>query len=67
MLATEVIPSPLTRLTEEESMFQAAVRQFARERLAPHVREMDEAGVFRQDLIREFFELGLMALSLIHI
>jgi short-chain 2-methylacyl-CoA dehydrogenase len=63
MLATEVIPSPLTRLTEEESMFQAAVRQFARERLAPHVREMDEAGAFRQDLIREFFELGLMAIE----
>ena len=63
MLATEVIPSPLTRLTEEESMFQAAVRQFARERLAPHVREMDEAGVFRQDLIRQFFELGLMAIE----
>jgi short-chain 2-methylacyl-CoA dehydrogenase len=65
MLATEgrVTPSPLTRLTEEESMFQAAVRSLARERLAPHVREMDEAGVFRKDLLREFFELGLMAIE----
>ena len=27
-------------------MFQASVRRFARERLAPHVRAMDEAGVF---------------------
>ncbi len=65
MLATEgrATPSPLTRLTEEESMFQAAVRSLARERLAPHVREMDEAGVFRKDLLREFFELGLMAIE----
>jgi short/branched chain acyl-CoA dehydrogenase len=39
------------------------VRQFARERIAPHVREMDEAGVFRKDLIQEFFKLGLMAID----
>jgi butyryl-CoA dehydrogenase/short/branched chain acyl-CoA dehydrogenase len=54
---------PLTELTEEEGMFQAAVRQFARERLAPHVRAMDEAGEFRRDLIQEFFELGLMGID----
>jgi len=66
VLATEgsAIPSPLTRLSEEESMFQASVRRFARERLAPHVREMDEAGVFRKDLLREFFELGLMSIEI---
>jgi len=44
-------------------MFQSMVRKFARERLAPHVREMDAAGVFRKDLIQEFFELGLMAID----
>jgi short-chain 2-methylacyl-CoA dehydrogenase len=65
MIATEkrVTPPPLTRLTDEEKMFQAAVRRFARERIAPHVREMDEAGVFRKDLIQEFFKLGLMAID----
>ncbi|MGD1091229.1 MAG: acyl-CoA dehydrogenase [Bryobacteraceae bacterium] len=65
MLATQTgpLPAPLTRLTEEESMFQSMVRKFARERLAPHVREMDAAGVFRKDLIQEFFELGLMAID----
>ena len=56
-------PAPLTQLTEEETMFQSTVRQFARERIAPHVREMDEAGVFRKDLIKEFFELGLMSID----
>jgi alkylation response protein AidB-like acyl-CoA dehydrogenase len=44
-------------------MFQASVRQFARERIAPHVRAMDEAGLFRQDLLGQMFELGLMAIE----
>jgi alkylation response protein AidB-like acyl-CoA dehydrogenase len=54
---------PLTQLSEDETLFQASVRRFARERLAPHVRAMDEAGVFRKDLLQEFFELGLMAVE----
>ena len=65
MLATQAgpLPAPLTRLTEEEVMFQSMVRKFARERLAPYVRDMDAAGVFRKDLLQEFFELGLMAID----
>jgi alkylation response protein AidB-like acyl-CoA dehydrogenase len=65
MIATERRPAapPLTQLNEEERMFQTTVRKFARERIAPHVREMDQAGVFRKELIREFFELGLMAID----
>jgi len=39
------------------------VRQFAHERLAPHVREMDDAGVFRKDLLQEMFTLGLMGID----
>ncbi|MGH9627026.1 MAG: acyl-CoA dehydrogenase [Bryobacteraceae bacterium] len=54
---------PLTCLSDEEQMFQSAVRKFALERIAPHVRAMDEKGVFRQDLLREMFELGLMAIE----
>ncbi len=55
--------SPLTKLSEEERMFQASVRRFARERLAPRVRAMDEAGVFDKVLIEELFALGLMAVD----
>jgi len=44
-------------------MFQDSVRRFAAERLAPHVRAMDEAGVFRKELLGEMFELGLMAID----
>ncbi len=57
------LPSPLTQLTEEESLFQSSVRRFSRERLAPHARAMDEAGVFRKDLLKELFDLGLMAID----
>src|ERR1700691_1403774 len=56
-------PLPLTQLSDEETLFQASVRRFARERLAPHVRAMDDAGVFRKDLVQEFFDLGLMAIE----
>jgi alkylation response protein AidB-like acyl-CoA dehydrogenase len=45
-------------------MFQDAVRRFARERIAPHVRAMDEAGVFRKDLLQEMFHLGLMGIEI---
>ncbi|MBS1855025.1 MAG: acyl-CoA dehydrogenase [Acidobacteria bacterium] len=55
---------PLTTLTEDERMFQDSVRRFAREQIRPHVREMDEAGVFRKDLIRQFFEMGLMGIEI---
>jgi alkylation response protein AidB-like acyl-CoA dehydrogenase len=55
---------PLTELSEEESMFRASVREMARKELAPHVREMDEAGVFRKDLLRTFFANGLMGIEI---
>jgi short/branched chain acyl-CoA dehydrogenase len=65
MLATDKrIAVPLTQLSEEEKMFQETVRKFARQRIAPHVREMDEAGVFRKDLLKDFFDLGLMAIDI---
>jgi short/branched chain acyl-CoA dehydrogenase len=57
-------PAALTSLSEEERLFQATVRRFAREQIAPHVREMDEAAVFRKDILRQFFELGLMGIEI---
>jgi short-chain 2-methylacyl-CoA dehydrogenase len=53
----------LTQLNAEERMFQATVRRFAREQIAPHVRQMDEAGLFRKDLLQAFFEMGLMSIE----
>jgi butyryl-CoA dehydrogenase/short/branched chain acyl-CoA dehydrogenase len=58
------IPRPLTALTEEERFFQATIRKFAREQIAPYTREMDEAAVFRKDILKQFFELGLMGIEI---
>ncbi len=55
---------PLTALSEDEKLFRATVRRFAHDRIRPYVREMDEAGVFRKDLIRQFFEMGLMGIEI---
>ena len=55
---------PLSYLSEEERMFRDAVRQFAREQIRPYVREMDEAAVFRKDIIHQFFEMGLMGIEI---
>src|ERR1700751_1903827 len=61
---TESAHLPLTALSEEERFFQSTVRKFAREQIRPYVREMDEAGVFRKDIIRQFFEMGLMGIEI---
>jgi alkylation response protein AidB-like acyl-CoA dehydrogenase len=53
----------LTVLSEEESMFRDAVREFAETDVRPHVYEMDQAAQFRPDLIAKFFELGLMGIE----
>jgi len=54
---------PLTLLSDEEELFRSTVGQFARERLTPHIREMDDSGIFRKDLLGDLFELGLMAVD----
>jgi short-chain 2-methylacyl-CoA dehydrogenase len=61
---TGVAPPPLTVLSEEERLFQSTVRRFAQEQIAPYVREMDEAGVFRKEILRQFFEMGLMGIEI---
>jgi alkylation response protein AidB-like acyl-CoA dehydrogenase len=53
----------LTVLSEEESMFRDAVREFAETEVRPHVSAMDEAAQIRPDLIPKFFELGLMGIE----
>jgi len=57
-------PTPLTNLTEDEILFRDSVRQFAEDQVRPLVKEMDEKGVFEKDLIRQFFQLGLMGIEI---
>ncbi|MGB6158118.1 MAG: acyl-CoA dehydrogenase [Acidobacteriaceae bacterium] len=60
--AVENIP-PLSSLTEEETMLRDTVRQFAQQEIAPRVREMDEAQKLDPGILRQLFELGLMAIE----
>jgi short/branched chain acyl-CoA dehydrogenase len=53
----------LTVLSDDEELFRQTVREFADGEIRPHVREMDEAGRFRPDLLQRFFELGLMGVE----
>ena len=55
--------TPLTVLSEEERMFQAAAREFAENEIRPQVETMDREGVFNHELIGQFFEQGFMGLA----
>ena len=57
-------PAPVTTLSEDETLFRDAVRQFAEDKIRPHVKEMDEKGVFEQSLLDESFQLGLMGIEI---
>ena len=56
--------SPLTVLSEDEQLFRATVRSFAKTEVAPLVREMDEQGAIPKQLVDQLFELGLMAIEI---
>jgi short/branched chain acyl-CoA dehydrogenase len=57
-----VVP-PLTALSEEERMFQAASREFAESEIRPRVAQMDREGVFDDKLIQKFFTQGYMSIG----
>jgi short-chain 2-methylacyl-CoA dehydrogenase len=62
--ATEITTgAPLTALSEEEQMFQQSVRDFAVERIRPLVHQMDHDGKMDAELIKSFFELGIMGVE----
>ncbi|HUP64785.1 MAG TPA: acyl-CoA dehydrogenase [Thermoanaerobaculia bacterium] len=56
--------TPLTVLSEEEQMFQEAVREFAVEQIRPLVHDMDQRATMDPGLIKSFFELGVMGVEI---
>src|SRR5713101_9828391 len=54
---------PLTGLAEEERRFQSTSREFAQKVIRPHVKEMDDQGIFKRELIDEFFAQGFMGIE----
>jgi len=57
-------PAPLTRLTEDETLFRDSVLEFARREIQPLVREMDDQARMSRGLIGRLFELGLMGIEI---
>jgi short/branched chain acyl-CoA dehydrogenase len=55
--------APLTLLSEEEQMFQQSVRDFAIEKIRPLVHKMDHDAKMDPELIKSFFELGIMGIE----
>jgi len=64
VVQSHAAPAPLIALTEDETLFRENIRQFAEEKIRPHVREMDEKGVFDPTIISQFFQLGLMSIEI---
>jgi len=54
----------LTTLTEQERMFQEAVRDFAVAEIAPRAQAMDQAQQMDRAIIDQLFELGLMGIEI---
>ncbi len=60
----EQIVPPLTQLTEDEQMLKEAAAEFAETAIKPLVREMDENAKLDPDLVKQFFEMGLMGIDI---
>ena len=54
---------PLTQLSPDELLFRDTVRDFARNEIAPLVRQMDESQSFDPRLLRKLHQLGLMGIQ----
>lgn len=53
---------PVTTFSEDEEMIRQAVRQWAREILLPVVRDMDDQGKLRPEIIASLFKNGFMGM-----
>ena len=53
----------LTVLSDEEELFRASVREFAEGEVRPRVEAMEHASKLDSELIKQCFELGLMAIE----
>jgi len=61
---TDRIRMPLTSLPSDEQILRDSVRRFAQEKIAPLVREMDEAQKISLSLLPQLFDLGIMGMEI---
>lgn len=63
-MSTEISTHPaLTQLSEDETLFRDAIREYANAEIAPLARSMDEAGQYAEGLLSGLFDLGVMAVD----
>ncbi len=62
-LETENIRPALTQLSDEEEQFRSSVREFAMGEIRPRIEKMEHEAKLDKDLIKQCFELGLMAIE----
>ena len=55
---------PLNHLSEDEKMLQEASADFAKSVIAPKVHEMDHNAKLDPEVIKSFFEMGLMGIEI---
>ena len=55
--------SPLTTLSQDETLFQQEVERFARSAIGPKVLEMDEKEQLDPGLLPQMFDMGLMGIE----
>jgi alkylation response protein AidB-like acyl-CoA dehydrogenase len=60
---TDISHGALTVLSEEEDLFRSSVREFAEGEVRPRVEPMEHAAKLDPELIKQCFELGLMAIE----
>jgi len=61
---TDVPPTPISHMSETETMMAESVSSFANDVIAPKVREMDEAERMDPEIIERCFEQGLMGIEI---
>jgi alkylation response protein AidB-like acyl-CoA dehydrogenase len=62
-LEREGLRPALTHLSEEEELFRSSFREFAEGEIRPRVGEMERAAKLDPELIKQCFEIGLMAIE----
>ena len=53
---------PITQFTQDEAMIRDAARQWARNELQPHVRQMDNQELLSSSMIQSLFDHGFMGM-----
>jgi alkylation response protein AidB-like acyl-CoA dehydrogenase len=58
------VSPPLTQFSEDEKLFYDMVSDFAKKKIKPLVREMDDQSRIEPSIIPQLFELGLMGIEI---